>query len=54
MNKNYHTNIFIIIFDASIRVVVEALRYTSLGRGFDTNWVLSIYIILPAALGPVV
>jgi hypothetical protein len=36
-------------------VVVKALRYKHESRGFETRWselLLSIYIILPAALGP--
>jgi hypothetical protein len=36
-------------------VMVKALRYKPEGRGFKTQWgewFLSIYLILPAALGP--
>jgi hypothetical protein len=36
-------------------LVVEALFYNSEGRGFETQWselILSIYLILPGALGP--
>jgi hypothetical protein len=35
--------------------VVKALRYKPEGRGFETQldeWIFSIYLILPAALGP--
>jgi hypothetical protein len=36
-------------------IVVKALCYKPEGRGFETRlgeWFLSIYLILPAALGP--
>jgi hypothetical protein len=36
-------------------LVVKALRYKPEGRGFETQWgerIISINIILPAALGP--
>jgi hypothetical protein len=35
--------------------VVEAICYKLEGRGFETKWgklIFSIYLILPAALGP--
>jgi hypothetical protein len=37
-----------------LRIVVKALCYKPEGRGFDTRWgdFFSIYLILPAALGP--
>jgi hypothetical protein len=37
--------------------MVDALSYKTEGSGFETRWgerILSIYLILPAALGPVV
>jgi hypothetical protein len=41
---------------ARSRVVVKALRYKPEGRGFETRWCefifVSIYLILPVALGP--
>jgi hypothetical protein len=40
---------------ASGSVTVEALCYKPEGRGFETRWgewIFSIYLILPAALGP--
>jgi hypothetical protein len=38
-------------------VVVEALRYKPVGHGFENRWgewFFSIYLILPAALSPLV
>jgi hypothetical protein len=50
-------NFYVILFNIFARgsVVVKALCYKPEGRGFDTLWgeeILSIYLILPAALGP--
>jgi hypothetical protein len=48
--------IIMIIMEARSSVVVKALCYKPEGRGFDTQCgeciFFSIYIILPAALGP--
>jgi hypothetical protein len=43
------------LWGARGRVVVKALCYKPEGRGFETRWsewLLSIYLILPVALGP--
>jgi hypothetical protein len=43
------------LYILSVPIVVKALCYKPEGRGFETQWgkwFLSIYLILPAALGP--
>jgi hypothetical protein len=59
-----HTHIYIYIFGTNFEriwplsrggVVVKALRYKPEGHGLETRsgeWFLSIYLILPAVLGP--
>jgi hypothetical protein len=42
-------------FPQALASVLEALRYKPEGRGFETlwgEWIFSVYLILPAALGP--
>jgi hypothetical protein len=48
---------FTAVLSCSGSVVVKALCYRPQGRGFETRWgewMFSIYLILPATLGPLV
>jgi len=61
VRKSWQVNDFIIYFNIvhnvcrghAVAQLVEALRYKSEGRGFDSRWCHSIFfidVILPAAL----
>jgi hypothetical protein len=50
-------SIMLVLLGTRCSIVVEALCYKLQGRGFVTGkgeWMFSIYLILPAALGPAV
>jgi hypothetical protein len=51
----HHHHDLIHTFNIKNLFIMEALRYKPEGHGFETRlreWILSIYLILPVAIGP--